>query len=98
MNFKGKRVIHVPQHLAGMDELVDNSFKRRAEYLRCSLVIVCREHGQWQSPFIRELACPVEVSVTEQILWELLGKLSMRSVYQALFSPPMHEPGNEAEE
>ena len=44
MNFKGKDcVIHVPQCLAGMDERVDNSCKRRAEYLRRSLIIVCRE-------------------------------------------------------
>ena len=72
MNFKGKDcVIHVPQRLAGMDERVDNSCKRRAEYLRRSLVTVCRERGQWQASFIREKsACLAEVSVTEQILWE----------------------------
>ena len=70
MNFKGKDcVIHVPQRLAGMDERVDNSCKRRAEYLHRSLV--CRERGQWQASFIREkLACLAEVSVTEQILRE----------------------------
>ena len=46
MNFKEKDcIIHVPQRLAGMDECMDNSCKRRAEYLCCSLVIVCREHG-----------------------------------------------------
>ena len=28
-------------------------FRTRAEYLRRSLVIVCREHGQWQASFIR---------------------------------------------
>ena len=72
MNFKGKDcVIHVLQRLAGMDERVDNSCKRRAEYLRRSLVIVCREHGQWQASFMREKsACLSEVSVTEQILRE----------------------------
>ena len=72
MNFKGKDcVIHVPQRLAGMDERVDNSCKRRGEYLRHSLVIVCRECGQWQASFIREKsACLAEVSVTEQILRE----------------------------
>ena len=72
MNFKEKDcVIHVPQRLAGMDERVDNSCKRRAEYLRRSLVIVCRERGQWQVSFIREKsACLAEVSVTEQILRE----------------------------
>ena len=65
MNFKGKDcVFHVPQRLAGMDERVDNSCKRRAEYLRRSLVIVCRERGQWQASFIREKsACLAEVSV-----------------------------------
>ena len=72
MNFKGKDcVIHVPQRLAGMDEHVDNSCKQRAEYLCRSLVIVCRERGQWQASFIREKsACLAEVSVTEQILRE----------------------------
>ena len=72
MNFKGKDcVIHVPQRLAGMDERVDNSWKRRAEYLRRSLVIVGRERGQWQASFIQEKsACLAEVSVTEQVLWE----------------------------
>ena len=72
MNFKGKDcIIHVLQRLAGMDERVDNSCKRRAEYLRRSLVIVCRERGQWQASFIREKsACLAEVSVTEQILRE----------------------------
>ena len=70
MNFKGKDcVIHVLQCLAGMDKRVDNSCKRRAEYLRRSLIIVCRERGQWQASFIREKsACLVEVSVTEHIL------------------------------
>ena len=72
MNFKGKDcVIHVPQRLAGMDERVDNSCKRRAEYLRHSLIIVCRERGQWQASFVCEKsACLAEVSVTEQILRE----------------------------
>ena len=71
MNFKGKdRIIHVPQHLAGMDERVDNSCKRRAEYVRRSF-IVCRERGQWQASFVREKsACLTKVSVTEQILRE----------------------------
>ena len=72
MNFKGKDcVIHMLQRLAGMDERVDNSCKRRAEYLRRSFVIVSRERGQWQASFIREKsACLAEVSVTEQILRE----------------------------
>ena len=70
MNFKGTDcVIHVPQRLAGMDERVDNSCKRRAEYLRRSLIIVYTERGQWQASFIREKsACLAEVSVTEHIL------------------------------
>ena len=69
MNFKGKDcIIHVPQHLAGMDERVDNSCKRRAEYVRCSLVIVYTERGRWQVFFIWEKsACLAEVSVTEHI-------------------------------
>ena len=63
--------LRVPQRLAGMDERVDNSCKRRAEYLRRSLIIVCRERGQWQASFVREKsACLAEVSVTEQILRE----------------------------
>ena len=72
MNFKGEDcIIHVPQRLAGMDECMDNSCKRRAEYLHRSLIIVCRERGQWQGSFIREKsACLTEVSVTEQILRE----------------------------
>ena len=72
MNFKGKDcIIHMPQRLAGMDECVDNSCKRRVEYLHRSLVIVCRECGQRQASFIREkLACLAEVSVTEHILRE----------------------------
>ena len=45
-------VNHVPHHLAGMDEHMDNSCKRRAEHLRCSLVIVHTERGQWQAFFI----------------------------------------------
>ena len=46
---------------------------------------------------MREVSVLTEVSVTEQVLQEIskfpeiLGKLSMRSVYQALFSPPTHE-------
>ena len=37
---------HVLQCLAGMHKRVDNSCKRRAEYLRCSFVIVRTERGQ----------------------------------------------------
>ena len=72
MNFKGKDcVIHVPQRLAGMDECMDNSCKRRAEHLCRSLIIVSSERGQWQASFIREKpACLAKVSVTDQILRE----------------------------
>ena len=103
MNFKGKDcVIHVPQQrLAGMDKRVDNSCKRTAEYLRRSLIIVCRECGQWQASFIREKsACLAEVSVTEHIFKfpEILGKLSMRKQCVPGSFLPAHaqEPGNEA--
>ena len=57
-------IIHVPWRLAGMDLCMDNSCKRRAEYLHCSLVIICTECGQWQASFIRgKSACLAEVSV-----------------------------------
>ena len=89
-------LIHVPQHLAGMDERVDNSCKWRAEYFRRSLVIVCREHGQWQASFIQQKSASItEVSVTEQILrefpnsqksWEIWA--CTNSVYQALIPHP----------
>ena len=62
-------VIHMLQHLAGMDERVDNSCKGRAEYLCHSLVIIYTEHGRWQVSFTWEKsACIMEVSVTERIL------------------------------
>ena len=96
MNFEGKDCISlVPQRLAEMDERVHNSCKRRAECLRRSLVIVHTEGGQWQVSFIREKSvCLTEVSVTEQILLpnsqkRFLGEAN--SVYQALFSLPMHK-------
>ena len=70
MNFKGTDwVIHVPQRLAGMDERVENSCKRRAKYLRRSLIIVYTERDHWQASFIQgKSACLAEVSVTEHIL------------------------------
>ena len=48
MNFKGKDCInlvlqHLHVHVAGMNECVDNFYKQRAEYLRRSIVVVCRE-------------------------------------------------------
>ena len=102
MNFKGKDCVnHVPQRLAGMDERVDNSCKRRAEYLCRSLVIVHTECGQWQASFIREKSVFLaEVSVTEQILRkfpkfpEILGKLSMHKqcVPGYFFSAHAQEP------
>ena len=45
-------VSHVPKCLAGMDECVDNSCKRRAEYFRHSLIIVHTQCSQWQAAFI----------------------------------------------
>ena len=106
MNFKGPDCVsHVPQFLAGMGERVDNSCKRKAEYLRHSLVIVHTERGQWQASFIREKSvCLAEVSVTEQVLREIskfpeiLGELSMRKqcVPDSFFSAHAREPGNEA--
>ena len=64
MNFKGKDCVsHVLQRLAGMDEHVDNSCKRRAEYL-CRFLHTKR--GQWQASFMWEKSvCLAEVSVTE---------------------------------
>jgi len=57
------------QGLAGIDERMDNSCKRRAESPHHSFVIVHTEHGQGQTPFIQEKsAYLVEVGVTEQIL------------------------------
>ena len=56
---------------------MDNSCKRRAEYLRRSLVIVYTERGQWQASFIREKsACLAEVSVTEQTIIIFFFKLT----------------------
>ena len=80
---------HMLQRLAGMDERVDNSCKQRTEYLRRSLVIVCRERSQWQASFIREKSvCLVEVSVSEQILREF-PKLSMcKQCVPGSFLPP----------
>ena len=43
---------HVPKRYAGMDERVDKSCKRRAEYLHRSLVHT--QCSQWQAAFIRE--------------------------------------------
>ena len=93
----------MPQHLAGMDERMDNFCKQRAECLHHSFVIVHTERGQWQASFIQEKsAFLVEVSVTEQILQkfppEILGELSMRKqcVPGSFFSAHAQEPGNKA--
>ena len=97
MNFKGKDCVsHVSKRLAGMDERVNNSCKRRTQYLRCSLVIVHTQCSQWQ--------VLAEVSVMEQVLREIskfpeiLGKLSMRKQCVPGSFLPAHarEPGNEA--
>ena len=79
---------------------MDNSCKRRAYCLHRSFVVVHTEHGQWQASFTREKsACLVEVSVMEQILWEvsklpeILAELNIyKQCVQALFFfVPMHE-------
>ena len=69
MNFKGKDCVsHMLQHLAGMDERVDNSRKQKAEYLCFSLIHT--ERSQCQTCFIWEKsACLVEV-VTRPDLWK----------------------------
>ena len=69
MNFKGTDcIIHVPQRLAGIDKRVENSCKRRAEYLCPSLIIIYTECGQWKASYIWEKsACLPKVSVTEDI-------------------------------
>ena len=52
------------QHLAGMDDQVDDSCKRTVEYLRHSLIIIYTACVQWQGSFIWEKsACLMEVSV-----------------------------------
>ena len=48
MSFKERDCVsNVLQYLAGMLECMDNSNKRRAEYLRWFFVIVHTERGQW---------------------------------------------------
>ena len=86
-----------------MDECVDNFCKRRAEYLRRSLVIVHTRFSQWQAAFMREVGVLAEISVTEQVLreiskFQILGKLSMHKQCVPGFFLPAHaqEPGNEA--
>ena len=106
MNFKGKDCVsHMPKRLAGIDERMDNSCKRRAEYLHRSLVVVNTERSQWQASIIREKSVRLtEVSVTDQVLQEIskfpeiLGELSMRKqcVPGSFFSAHTPEPGNEA--
>ena len=71
MNFKGKDCVsHVPKRLAGMDERMDNSCKRRAEYLHRSLIILHTQCSQWQAAFIREKSVS-----SLKLVWEprLLG-------------------------
>ena len=85
---------------------MDNSCKRRAEYLPRSIVIVHTQCSQWQAAFnyTREVGVLAEVSVTEQVLREIskfpeiLGKLSMRKQCVPGSFLPAHarEPGNEA--
>ena len=78
---------------------MDNSCRQRAYCLHRSFVIVHTERGHWRVSFTREKsACLVEVSVTEQILWEvsklpeILEELNIcKQCVQALFFVPMHE-------
>ena len=79
MNFKRKDCVnHVLQHLAGMDECVDNSCKQTAECLRHSLIMVYTQRGRWQVSFLREkLVCLAEVSVTEHVLVERVRNKSL---------------------
>ena len=81
MSFKATDcVIHMPQRLAGMDERMDNSCKRRTEYLHRSLIIVYTERGQWQASFIwKKSVCLLEVRFRKISEFpEILGKLSVR--------------------
>ena len=76
-----------------MDERVDNSCKRKAEYLCRFLVIIHTEGDEWQASLIREKsACLAKVSVTEQILRKFPNaqgtEHTQHSVYQALFLRP----------
>ena len=88
MNFKGKDcVIHVPQRLAGMDKHVDNSCKRRAEYLCRSLVIVCRKRSQWQASFIQEKSVCLRFYGNFQILRNPGKTEHAQTVSTRLFSP-----------
>ena len=79
-----------------MDGRMDSSCNPRT-YAFCSFVIVPTDQ-EWSvaSSFTREkLACLVEVSVTEQTLWKFPeiweNWACTNSVYQAIFSTPMHE-------
>ena len=68
------------QCLAGMDKLMDNSCKRRAECLFRSLVIIYMERGQWQATFTQEkLTRLTEVCVTQQILQLLSFTTAVKS-------------------
>jgi len=104
---KGRDCIsHVLQCFAGIHEHVENSCKRRPEYLCRSFVIVYTERGQWHASFIQEkLAYLAEVSVTEQILRKFPNSQKSwgnwacaNSVYVpgSFFSAHTQEPGNEA--
>ena len=98
-------VSHVQQRLAGMDKLVDNSCKQRAEYLPRFFFIIRTQRGQSQTSFTREKSpCLAEVSVTEQIYGNFQiprnpgGTEHAQTVcFQALFfSAHAREPRKEA--
>ena len=106
VDFKERDCIsHMLQCFGGIHERMDNSCKRRAEYLHHSFVIFHSERGQWQASFIREKSAYLaEVSVTEQILRKFPNSQKpwgnwacTNSVYQALFfSAHALQPENEA--
>ena len=87
---------------SGMDECVDSSCKRRAEYLCHSLVIVHTERGQWQVSFLREKSTYL-AEVSGGDFTEIPNSPRnpgetdhARSVYRALFCAHARKPGNAA--
>ena len=77
----------------GKGKVMIPSFKQRAEWLHCSLIVIHIECDQWQPSFTWEkLTCVTEISVTKKILQKFPNNLQCtNSVYQALFSPPSHK-------
>ena len=99
VNFKVKDAsVTCSSVLAGFHEHMHNSCKQRAECLHRSFVTVHTKRGQWQAPSIQEKSAYLEeVGVMEQILRKSPNSQKSwgnwacaNSVYQALFSLPMH--------